>query len=168
MDIPVDRWDDAEDIVDGAIDNHMEISDTSQQNQPMHMEETPEESTGITSHLLSVDESGRAASNHTTTSDSLNHLTSSASISERRNEANVESFDFRLPSTQSIDSDPHTPTVPLTIQTDSQRRTSQTPTMDMLVSEGPLTPTNTAGPFIFDGGAGAGSRRSTEDASAQA
>lgn len=49
---------------------------------------------------------------------------------------------------------PITPTQPL-LGTQSLSETAlRTPTTDMLIHDGPMTPTNYAGPFVFDGSAG--------------
>ena len=48
---------------------------------------------------------------------------------------------------------PITPTEPL-MGLDMSGTSLSTPTTEQLVSDGPMTPTNTAGPFVFDGSAG--------------
>ena len=54
---------------------------------------------------------------------------------------------------------PITPTQPLLMD---HENANVTPTTEQLTTEGPLTPTNNAGPFVFDGSAGrADSRRRT-------
>lgn len=65
---------------------------------------------------------------------------------------------------------PITPTEPLMEDEGLDRTHSRTPTMEMLVTEGPMTPTNTAGPFVFDGSAGrvSGPGKTPENASAAA
>ena len=49
---------------------------------------------------------------------------------------------------------PITPTQPLLGTEDLNESALRTPTTDMLVRDGPMTPTNNAGPFVFDGSAG--------------
>ena len=49
---------------------------------------------------------------------------------------------------------PITPTQPFLGGDDSRNPTLRTPTTDMLIHDGPMTPTNNAGPFVFDGSAG--------------
>ena len=49
---------------------------------------------------------------------------------------------------------PITPTQPFLGSDDSRNSTLRTPTTDMLIHDGPMTPTNNAGPFVFDGSAG--------------
>ena len=65
---------------------------------------------------------------------------------------------------------PITPTEPLMDGESIDRAHSRTPTTEMLVTEGPMTPTNTAGPFVFDGSAGrvSGPGTTPENASAAA
>lgn len=55
---------------------------------------------------------------------------------------------------------PITPTRPLLADDELDETSLRTPMTDMLVNDGPMTPTNNAGPFVFDGSAGraAGSR----------
>lgn len=54
---------------------------------------------------------------------------------------------------------PITPTQPLMGNHDIYESVIRTPTTHMLANDGPMTPTNNAGPFVFDGSAGrAGSR----------
>ena len=50
---------------------------------------------------------------------------------------------------------PITPTGPL-MGLDINGDSISTPTAEQLVEQGPMTPTNTAGPFVFDGSAGGG------------
>ena len=99
--------------------------------------------------------------------DTVNGVPPSTLLSRRR-PTNEGQSDMRLPSNQTQFLRPITPTEPLdaTVNVDSAH--GQTPTMDMLVREGPMTPTNTAGPFVFDGSAGRASGISTNDASAAA
>lgn len=50
---------------------------------------------------------------------------------------------------------PITPTEPLMGDDEINESSLRTPTTtDMLVNDGPMTPTNNAGPFVFDGSAG--------------
>ena len=49
---------------------------------------------------------------------------------------------------------PITPTRPFLGTNDFNGSALRTPTTDMLIHDGPMTPTNNAGPFIFDGSAG--------------
>ena len=49
---------------------------------------------------------------------------------------------------------PITPTEPLMGHADINSTSLHTPTTDQLITDGPMTPTNTAGPFVFDGSAG--------------
>lgn len=50
---------------------------------------------------------------------------------------------------------PITPTGPF-MALDINEDSTSTPTAEQLVEHGPMTPTNTAGPFVFDGSAGGG------------
>ncbi|KAF6222143.1 hypothetical protein HO133_001229 [Letharia lupina] len=49
---------------------------------------------------------------------------------------------------------PITPTQPLLGTEDFNESALRTPTTEMLIHDGPMTPTNNAGPFVFDGSAG--------------
>lgn len=49
---------------------------------------------------------------------------------------------------------PITPTRPFLGTNDFDETVLRTPTTDLLIHDGPMTPTNNAGPFIFDGSAG--------------
>lgn len=49
---------------------------------------------------------------------------------------------------------PITPTQPLLEIDDFNESALRTPTTEMLIHDGPMTPTNNAGPFVFDGSAG--------------
>ena len=49
---------------------------------------------------------------------------------------------------------PITPTQPLLGVEQFNESALRTPTTDMLIHDGPMTPTNNAGPFVFDGSAG--------------
>ena len=52
------------------------------------------------------------------------------------------------------------PITPPPMGTGMDESSMRTPTTEMLIHDGPMTPTNNAGPFVFDGSAGrAGSRR---------
>lgn len=53
---------------------------------------------------------------------------------------------------------PITPTQPLMINGELDEARSHTPMTEMLVTDGPMTPTNNAGPFVFDGSAGRAER----------
>lgn len=62
----------------------------------------------------------------------------------------AESPTTRVPSTQTQYLRPITPTQPL--MEDGEARESST--IDTFTQDGPMTPTNNAGPFVFDGSAG--------------
>ncbi len=71
---------------------------------------------------------------------------------------------------------PITPTQPLLGDEDLNESSTRTPTMaDHFTQDGPMTPTNNAGPFVFDGSAGrvigrteVGSMSETDNASSEA
>ena len=104
----------------------------------------------------------QTTSDMSTHSDSIDSTATSTSLFERRNAGNHEYTAIRLPSGSGPFLRPITPTEPLM---SGGEATSHTPTTDMLANEGPMTPTNTAGPFVFDGSAG---RASTAEASTAA
>jgi len=65
---------------------------------------------------------------------------------------------------------PITPTQPLMGNGELDESVMRTPTMDSLANDGPMTPTNNAGPFVFDGSAGragSGVERSCSETSAE-
>ncbi|KAL9101300.1 MAG: hypothetical protein Q9163_003435 [Psora crenata] len=112
---------------------------------------------------ISVADCGNLSPNPPTSSDTGNIVPTSPSLLDRRNAAVTDQIGIRMPPDPMQYLRPITPTQPVMGNAEPDQTKPQTPTIDMLVNEGPMTPTNTAGPFVFDGSAGRVSGRSLSD-----
>lgn len=133
-----------------------------------------------TSRLLSIHDENSLPPDLTASAVSLNSHETSPSLLLRRGASRIappfvpamESPAPRTPSGQIEYLRPITPTQPLMSDGDLKESSMGTPTTDMLANEGPMTPTNNAGPFVFDGSAGrmrgSGFETSLSEASADA
>ena len=98
----------------------------------------------------------------TATSDPTNASTNASSTLLDRRGAPQMSSPFSLSESRTAPVNPErieylrpiTPTEPLVVDSNLPATSLQTPTTDQLVPDGPMTPTNNAGPFVFDGSAG--------------
>ena len=115
-----------------------------------------------TSRLLSVRGASHSTPSVTTSSDPANGPTTASGLLTRRGARRV-SPPFSHAGDQSASKSnsgavqflrPITPTQPLLGTEDYNESALRTPTTDMLIHDGPMTPTNNAGPFVFDGSAG--------------
>lgn len=86
------------------------------------------------------------------------HPTANGSLLSRRQAANPTSSEVR--SVNSIDMPNRPNEVEMSNHLADQRTRTETPDVaeQIIAGEGPLTPRNNAGPFVFDGSAGRGSR----------
>lgn len=114
------------------------------------------------SRLLSVRDDNRITPSVTTSSDPTNGAHTTPGLLTRRGARRI-SPPFSHPGDQSASKSassavqflrPITPTQPLLGTEAFNESALRTPTTDMLIHDGPMTPTNNAGPFVFDGSAG--------------
>ena len=115
------------------------------------------------SRFPSIQDSDNLSPSDTTASVPISRLAPSPSLVDRGSEALTDLGGIRMQSAPMQYLRPITPTEPLMGDNEFSRNRTQTSTMDMLVTEGPMTPTNTAGPFVFDGSAGRASGRGLSD-----
>ena len=115
-----------------------------------------------TSRLLSVRDGSYPTPSVMTPSDSTNGANTAPGLLTRRGARRV-SPPFPHAENQSASKctsgavqflRPITPTRPFSGTEDLNESALRTPTTDMLIHDGPMTPTNNAGPFVFDGSAG--------------
>ena len=174
VDDPLVRWEDDDDIVvQNAVDSrgtngtngNLESAPThtSLETEDIQMTENQEQPGALASRALPNSNGDNALPMLATAPDAGDETTASPLLS-RRNPPVNELRAMRLTSEDHQYLRPITPTEPLMGQADGHGTQSQTPTFDMLVREGPMTPTNTAGPFVFDGSAGR--RSGAEEAAA--
>ena len=165
-------WEDAQDAVKPKIDEPMnEIilehgiqAETVTEQRDTEMNGVSQDLSLVASQSLSTQEGDNISPSMTTATDPSDNVTPSSNLLDRRNAAVTEQGGIRMPSEHIQYLRPITPPQPQMEDGNLDRPKLHTPTMDMLVSEGPMTPTNTAGPFVFDGGAGrASARRSLSD-----
>ena len=115
-----------------------------------------------TSRLLSVRNDSHSTPSVITSSDSTNGANPAPGLLTRRGARRISPPFSRArdPSASKSTSGavqflrPITPTQPLLGTEDFNESALRTPTTDMLIHDGPMTPTNNAGPFVFDGSAG--------------
>lgn len=115
-----------------------------------------------TSRLLSVRDDNHSIPSVTTPSDSTNGANTAPSLLTRRGARRI-SPPFSYAGNHSAPRStsgavqflrPITPTQPFLGTENTNESALRTPTTDMLIHDGPMTPTNNAGPFVFDGSAG--------------
>ena len=125
------------------------------------------------SRLLSVRDDSHITPSVTTSSDPTNGANTAPGLLNRRGARRI-SPPFSHTGDQSASKSasgamqllqPVTPTRSLLGTEDFNESALRTPTTDMLIHDGPMTPTNNAGPFVFDGSAG---RRVDNDPSGRA
>ena len=115
-----------------------------------------------TSRLLSVRDESHLTPSVTTSSDPTNGANTAPGLLTRRGARRVcPPFPPAGDQTASKSASgavhflrPITPTQPLLGNRNLSESALRTPTTDMLIHDGPMTPTNNAGPFVFDGSAG--------------
>lgn len=114
------------------------------------------------SRLLSVRDDSHMTPSVTTSSDPTNGTNTAPGLLNRRGARRI-SPPFPHAGDQSASRSasgavqflrPITPTRPLLGTEEFNESALRTPTTDMLIHDGPMTPTNNAGPFVFDGSAG--------------
>ena len=122
------------------------------------------------SRLLSIRDDAQSTPSPTTSSEHTNGLSSSANLLTRRGARRISPpfSPTKDPSDPSSTAGqvqflrPITPTQPLMGNDDIPEPSLRTPTTtDLLTHDGPMTPTNNAGPFVFDGSAGRSAGRRT-------
>ena len=115
-----------------------------------------------TSRLLSVRDESHSTPSVTTSSDLTDEANPAPSLLTRRGARRI-SPPFSRTADRSVSKStpgavqflrPITPTQPLLGTEEFSESALRTPTTDMLIHDGPMTPTNNAGPFVFDGSAG--------------
>ena len=115
-----------------------------------------------TSRLLSVRDDSHLIPSVTTPSDSTNDGNQALGLLTRRGARRISPPFSRTADRSGSKSSPGvvqflrpiTPTQPLLGTEEFNESVLRTPTTDMLIHDGPMTPTNNAGPFVFDGSAG--------------
>ena len=115
-----------------------------------------------TARLLTVRDANHSIPSVATSSDSINDATSAPGLLTRRGARRISPPFSRAADRSSSKSTsgsaqflrPITPTQPLLGTEEFDESAVRTPTTDMLIHDGPMTPTNNAGPFVFDGSAG--------------
>lgn len=115
-----------------------------------------------TSRLLSVRNEGHPTPSVTTSSDPTDEANPTPSLLTRRGARRISPPFSRAGDRSASKSSPGTvqflrpitPTQPLLGSEETSESALRTPTTDMLIHDGPMTPTNNAGPFVFDGSAG--------------
>lgn len=114
------------------------------------------------SRLLTVRDDSHSTSSVTASSDPTNGANTAPGLLTRRGARRI-SPPFSYAGDQSASKStpgavqflrPITPTQPLLGTEDFNDSALRTPTTEMLIHDGPMTPTNNAGPFVFDGSAG--------------
>ncbi|KAG8530340.1 uncharacterized protein KY384_004842 [Bacidia gigantensis] len=149
----------------GDVEATQTIGENTVKLQNVHINGNAHERLTPSPRVTHVQEDDHFTQNATARANLTDGATTSSTLLERRNVANSEQANIRLPSGSGSFLSPIVPTQPLMSSEETlEGQHSGTPTMDMLVNEGPMTPTNTAGPFVFDGSAG----RSSSEASAAA
>lgn len=115
-----------------------------------------------TARLLSVRDDRHSTPSVTTSSEPANGANTGPGLLTRRGARRI-SPPFSYAGNQSTSRSssgavqflrPITPTQPLLGTEDFNQSALRTPTTEMLIHDGPMTPTNNAGPFVFDGSAG--------------
>ena len=151
-------WEDAQDSGDISADDHKSAANsrhgvnggTDREQEDTQMNGASQnQSVSTPRNVPGNHGSGLSPPNIRTISDPANGTTTSTNLLDRRSTASPEHGGIMMQYLRSI-----TPTQALMDDEEPRRTNSQTPTMDMLVGDGPMTPTNTAGPFVFDGSAG--------------
>ena len=163
VDDPLERWDDEEDVADPNMENATQSVEALQITGNTTVPEYGgHQTTGDNSDIISMHnsmlapDSAHCTPSVTATPDVVNRVLASASLLERRNAASNEQG-VRLPSGSYLR--PVTPTQSLVEDNNANTDHSRTPSSEMLSNDGPMTPTNNAGPFVFDGSAGRPSSR---------
>ena len=124
-----------------------------------------------TSRVLSIKDDTQPTPSLNTASDPTNGANASPNLLIRRGARRIlppsqpagEQSATRSPSGQVQFLRPITPTQPLMGNDDLNESSLRTPMTDMLIHDGPMTPTNNAGPFVFDGSAGRAGRNLSEN-----
>lgn len=114
------------------------------------------------SRLLSVRDDSQSIPSVTTSSEPANGANAGPGLLTRRGARRISPpFSHAGNSSNSKSSSgtvqflrPITPIQPLLGTEDFDQSALRTPTTEMLIHDGPMTPTNNAGPFVFDGSAG--------------
>jgi len=162
-DLDGEDWEDA-----NGADTSPEIIPSQQANgaipedEDEDMDGDDEALSNTTSRVLSV-QNAALPSVTSTSSDPINGV-NSANLLSRRGARRISPPFPTVTETRSLSGPvqylrPITPTQPL-LGDGLDEASLRTPTTDMLIHDGPMTPTNNAGPFVFDGSAGReGSRR---------
>ena len=141
-----------------AHDNHDMVPEP----QGMVMGDEDDELSNTTSRLLCVRDDRTSTPSVTTSSDPTNGANQAPGLLTRRGARRI-SPPFSRAGDRSVSKSttgaaqllrPITPTQPLLGTANFNEPALRTPTTDMLIHDGPMTPTNNAGPFVFDGSAG--------------
>ncbi len=139
-----------------------DTSDLISEQEEMAMDGEDDGLSNTTSRLLSVRGDSQSIPSVTTSPDPTNGATTASGLLTRRGARRI-SPPFSHAGDQSASKSnsgavqflrPITPTQPLLGTEDFNESSLRTPTTDMLIHDGPMTPTNNAGPFVFDGSAG--------------
>ena len=177
VDDPLERWEDEDDVPDTnmadatqSIESLHIAGDAIVLEHGEHQITSDNSGTPLMHDPTVILDGGHRTPSVTTTPDVVSRVMPSASLLERRNAAGTEQG-VRLPSESYLR--PVTPTQSSMENESAGQDHSRTPTTEMLNGDGPMTPTNNAGPFVFDGSAGRTSGRIAteslpEDASAVA
>ena len=139
-----------------------DLSDVISEEDGMAMSGEDDGLSNTTSRLLSVTEDSHSIPSVTASSESTNIATSAPGLLTRRGARRISPPFSRAadrPASKSTAGSaqflrPITPTQPLLGTEEFDESALRTPTTDMLIHDGPMTPTNNAGPFVFDGSAG--------------
>ena len=162
LDDPLDRWEDEEDLPDLALENANESDDAIRVvngTPPIDQEDT-QVNRGINGRSFSISGARSAPVSTAVTpavdiaSDPMNEVMPPTGIFGRRTAAAGEPAEIRLPSGSMQFLRPIIPSQPLMGDNSLNRDNVGTPTLELLNGDGPMTPTNNAGPFVFDGSAG--------------
>jgi hypothetical protein len=167
-DLDGENWEDA-----NGADTSPEIipNGTIPEDDDLDMDGDDEALSNTTSRILSVQNSDLPPVT-STSSDPINGSNASANLLSRRGARRISPPFPPVTETRSLSGPgqsaqylrPITPTQPL-FGDGLDEASLRTPTTDMLLHDGPMTPTNNAGPFVFDGSAGrAGVRRAASGA----
>ena len=162
LDDPLANWEDDEDMPDLALENTDESSDAIRVNNgtPDMDQEDTQVNKPINGRSFSISGAKSAPVSAAVTpavdvpSDPMNEVMPPTSIFGRRTAAAGEPSEIRLPSGSMQFLRPITPTQPLMGGNNLHGDHIGTPTLELLNGDGPMTPTNNAGPFVFDGSAG--------------
>ncbi len=138
----------------------------------MMMDGEDDELSNMTSRLLSVREDSHSTPSVTTSLDPTNDANPAPGLLTRRGARRISPPFSRTGDRSASKSNsgavqflrPITPTQPLLGTEAFNESALRTPTTDMLVHDGPMTPTNNAGPFVFDGSAGRRMHNGSSDA----